>query len=217
MRLTPIETPANPFVRLMYWAAAPPVRQGHHAAEGDLRAASRARSPAQLGIYCGLGAGLPASSPTCSSCCSTRRGAERLQLLRRHRPRDGGAPWRVPLEKIDAVAEWRTSPLFTGASVPRSPTSRRRRATSASPTRRSRRSARTSTSEQIVAITWLNAVENYFNLLNGPLGIESDGLCAIAEGRRAPRRDAGGAIPSPRPGEPPAAGAQRSRSASRSK
>jgi hypothetical protein len=37
--------------------------------------------------------------------------------------------------------------------------------------------------EQIVAITWLNAVENYFNLLNAPLGIESDGLCAIAERR----------------------------------
>ena len=36
---------------------------------------------------------------------------------------------------------------------------------------------------QIVAITWMNAVENYFNLLNGPLGIESDGLCAIAEHR----------------------------------
>ena len=26
-------------------------------------------------------------------------------------------------------------------------------------------------------------VENFFNLLNGPLGIESDGLCAIAEHR----------------------------------
>ena len=37
---------------------------------------------------------------------------------------------------------------------------------------------------QIVAITWLNAVENYFNLLNGPLGIGSDGLCAIADRRK---------------------------------
>jgi len=41
--------------------------------------------------------------------------------------------------------------------------------------------------EQIVAITWLNAVENYFNLLNAPLEIESDGLCAIAERRTAHR------------------------------
>jgi alkylhydroperoxidase family enzyme len=37
----------------------------------------------------------------------------------------------------------------------------------------------------IVQITWLCAVENYFNLINLPLGIESDGLCAIAERRRA--------------------------------
>jgi alkylhydroperoxidase family enzyme len=37
----------------------------------------------------------------------------------------------------------------------------------------------------IVEITWLAAVENYFNLINLPLGIESDGLCAIAEKRRA--------------------------------
>ena len=34
---------------------------------------------------------------------------------------------------------------------------------------------------------WLNAVENYFNLLNAPLEIESDGLCAIAERRTAHR------------------------------
>lgn len=30
---------------------------------------------------------------------------------------------------------------------------------------------------EIAEITWLNARENYFNLLNRPLGIGSDGLC----------------------------------------
>jgi hypothetical protein len=49
--------------------------------------------------------------------------------------------------------------------------------------------------QQIVAITWLNAVENYFNLMNGPLEIESDGLCAIAERRTSKRA----AEPSRRP------------------
>lgn len=39
--------------------------------------------------------------------------------------------------------------------------------------------------QAIVEITWLCAVENYFNLINVPLEIESDGLCAIAERRRA--------------------------------
>jgi hypothetical protein len=30
-----------------------------------------------------------------------------------------------------------------------------------------------------VEITWLAAVESYFNHLNVPLGIESDGFCAL--------------------------------------
>jgi len=36
---------------------------------------------------------------------------------------------------------------------------------------------------EIVEITWLNALGNYYNLLNLPLGIEADGLCAIAQRR----------------------------------
>ncbi len=34
--------------------------------------------------------------------------------------------------------------------------------------------------EQIAEITLLNALENCYNLTNRPLGIESDGLCALA-------------------------------------
>jgi len=33
--------------------------------------------------------------------------------------------------------------------------------------------------QQIVEITLLNAFENFYNLVNRPLGIESDGLCAL--------------------------------------
>ncbi len=35
--------------------------------------------------------------------------------------------------------------------------------------------------DQIAEITLLNAFENYYNLINRPLGIESDGLCALAK------------------------------------
>jgi alkylhydroperoxidase family enzyme len=35
--------------------------------------------------------------------------------------------------------------------------------------------------QQIVEITLLNAFENYYNLVNRPLGIESDGLCALVK------------------------------------
>ena len=38
---------------------------------------------------------------------------------------------------------------------------------------------------EIVEITWVNALENYYNLISIPLGIESDGLCAIAQNRTA--------------------------------
>jgi len=38
---------------------------------------------------------------------------------------------------------------------------------------------------EIAEITWVSAIENYFNLINLPLEIESDGLCVIAERRRA--------------------------------
>lgn len=35
--------------------------------------------------------------------------------------------------------------------------------------------------DQIVEITWLNAVENYYNLINKPLHIDSDNLCSVRE------------------------------------
>jgi AhpD family alkylhydroperoxidase len=34
---------------------------------------------------------------------------------------------------------------------------------------------------EIVEITLINASENYYNLINAPLGIESDGLCALVK------------------------------------
>jgi alkylhydroperoxidase family enzyme len=36
------------------------------------------------------------------------------------------------------------------------------------------------TEREIVRITWLNAVGNYLNLQAKPLGLESEGYCAIA-------------------------------------
>src|SRR5258706_30617 len=93
----------------------------------------------------------------------------------------------LTFEKLDAVAQFRTSPLFT-------PAERAALAYVEEATQRKRVSDETFaalrphfTDQQIVAITWMNAVENYFNLLNGPLEIESDGLCLIAE-RRTSRR-----------------------------
>jgi len=91
----------------------------------------------------------------------------------------------MPLEKFHALAEYRTNPLY----------SERERAALAyveEATRSKRVSDATFESlrrhfddREIVEITWLNAIENYYNLINLPLEIESDGLCAIAERRAA--------------------------------
>lgn len=91
----------------------------------------------------------------------------------------------LPMEKFNALADYRTSPLF----------SERERAALAyaeEATRHKRVSDATFEAlrrhfddRDIMEITWVNALENYYNLINLPLEIESDGLCAIAEARRA--------------------------------
>jgi alkylhydroperoxidase family enzyme len=91
----------------------------------------------------------------------------------------------LEMEKFNALSEYRTSPLFSD----------RERAAMAyveEATRRKRVSDATFealrklfSEREIVEITWLNALHNYYNLINLPLEIESDGLCAIAERRTA--------------------------------
>jgi alkylhydroperoxidase family enzyme len=90
---------------------------------------------------------------------------------------------RLSLEKFNALSEYRTSVLFSD----------RERAALAyveEATRHKRVSDATFevlrkhfSEREIVEITWLNAVENYYNLINIPLEIESDGFCAIAQAR----------------------------------
>lgn len=186
MRLTPIEKPRNPLLRLAYRV----MQRQFGRAITPLKvifARYPWALPSQLGVYAGLGKRMPID--------------QGLQLLIQHHTAqlngcgfcvDIGAAMAVyegiSREKLDAVAEWRTSTVLDA----------RERAALAyveEATKTKRASDETFAAlrahfddRQIVAITWLNAVENYFNLLNGPLGIESDGLCAIAESRTNRRR-----------------------------
>jgi AhpD family alkylhydroperoxidase len=187
MRLTPIEAPRNPILRLAYRV----MQRQYGRAITPLKVVFARLPwalPGQMGIYAGL-ARLPID--------------ESLQLLIQHHTAQlNGCGFCVDIgnaiatyrglsrDKLDATHEWRTSPVFDD----------RERAALAyveEATQTKRVSDETFAAlrahfddRQIVAITWLNAVENYFNLINGPLGIESDGLCAIAEGRVARRRPA---------------------------
>src|SRR5262245_22438282 len=88
------------------------------------------------------------------------------------------------MDKFNALLDYRTSPLF----------SNRERAALAyveEATRHKRVSDATFeelrkhfSEREIVEITWINAVENYYNLLNIPLEIESDGFCTLARRER---------------------------------
>ena len=91
----------------------------------------------------------------------------------------------MTLDKLDALPQYRTSPLY-------SPRERAALAYVEEATRTKHVSDATFAElrrhfdeREIVEITWLNALENYYNLLNLPLGIEADGLCAIAQRRAA--------------------------------
>ncbi len=87
------------------------------------------------------------------------------------------------MEKFDALLEYRTSPLF----------SERERAALRyveEATRNKRVSDATFeelrnhfNEREIAEITWVNALENYYNLINIPLEIGSDGFCTIAHAR----------------------------------
>jgi alkylhydroperoxidase family enzyme len=91
----------------------------------------------------------------------------------------------IGMEKFNKLSEYRTSTLFSD----------RERAALAyveEATRNKRVSDTTFdalrkhfSEREIVEITWLNAVENYYNLINIPLEIESVGFCAIAQARAA--------------------------------
>ncbi|MDG7007906.1 MAG: carboxymuconolactone decarboxylase family protein [Nitrososphaerota archaeon] len=87
-------------------------------------------------------------------------------------------------KKLDALSEYRTDPTF-------SPRERSALAYVEEATRSKRVSDATFEELrkhfedwEIAEITWVNAVENYYNLINIPLEIGSDGFCALVPARK---------------------------------
>jgi alkylhydroperoxidase family enzyme len=86
----------------------------------------------------------------------------------------------LDMEKFNALAEYQTSPLFSArerAALAYAEEVTRHKTVSDATFEALRTHF---TDREIVEITWLNAMENYNNLVNIPLEIESDGLCAMA-------------------------------------
>lgn len=91
---------------------------------------------------------------------------------------------RIGLEKFDALQHWRTSPLFDGrerAALQFVDEATRDKHVSDATFAEMRKHF---TDREIVEITILNAAENFYNLMNIPLEIEEDGLCAIQQEKR---------------------------------
>jgi alkylhydroperoxidase family enzyme len=90
----------------------------------------------------------------------------------------------LEMEKFEALADYRTSPLFSdrerAALTYVEEATRHKRVSDAT----FRELHARFSEREIIEITWLNAVENYYNLINMPLEIESDGFCAIAQAKR---------------------------------
>jgi len=183
MRLTPVEKPKSLLVRLLLRALR---RQFGRSLTPYSVVFARIPSAvwSQLGIYWGLARGMRldrglqflvqthvARLNGCSFCVDIGRAMAVYQGL--------------TFEKVDTLDAFRTSAAFT-------PAERAALAYVEEATRTKRVDDATFAElrrhfdeRAIVEITWLCAVENYFNLINVPLEIESDGLCAIATQRRA--------------------------------
>ncbi len=100
----------------------------------------------------------------------------------------------LDMGKFDALMDYKTNALFTererAALAYAEEATRNKRVADAT----FENLRKHCTEREIVEITWANAIENFYNLTNLPLGIGSDGFCLLqqAKARTAADRTAGG-------------------------
>jgi AhpD family alkylhydroperoxidase len=190
MRLAPIEEPSGLLMRIAFWTTRrqfgkvlTPMKVLYTRVPGIMKAGYEIQKfessgmSLDAGLHTLLGV-LVSKINGCSFCIDITRAA----AIRRH----------VGTDKFNALSEYRTSGRFSA----------RERAALAyveEATRHKKVSDDTFaalraqfTEAEIVEITWLNAVQNFYNLINIPLEIGSDGLCALAERQHYARNSAGG-------------------------
>ncbi len=178
MRLEPIEKPRGLFLRLLYWLS----RRQLGGVMSPLKVIY-ARAP-KLAWSAGViartdekGLSLPpelrllitTQSSLLNGCtfCADLHMAQAVQA-------------RVGLERFKALPDFASSPLFSErerAVLAYTEEVTRRRSASDAVFEALRKHA---SEQEIVEITWLNAVGNFFNLMAVPLGLESDGFTELA-------------------------------------
>lgn len=184
-RLEPIEKPEGFVMRMAYW--------------GMKRQMGKVMTPIKV-----LGTRMPASLKMMNEIVKFETKKIRLEpelhyLVAALGSQINGCGWctdfarsmvirdNIDLKKLDALAEYRTSRLF-------SPRERAALAYVEEATRSNRVSDATFEELrkyfkdwEIAEITWVNAINNYYNLINIPLEIGSDGFCSIAQWTRKSR------------------------------
>ncbi len=183
MRLEPIEKPRGFVMRMAYWGTRrrfgkvmTPMKVVLARMPGSLKFSNEIAKFELKGIRLEPGlhymVGILASQINgCSFCTDLGRS----MAIREH----------LGMEKFDALSEYRTSPLFSdrerSALAYVEEATRYKRVSDATFTTLRKRFS----DSEIAEITWVNAIENYYNLLNIPLEIGSDGFCTIAQARSA--------------------------------
>jgi alkylhydroperoxidase family enzyme len=183
MRLEPIEKPKGLLMRIAYWMTRrqlgkviTPVKVLYPRMPGVMRLSYEIQKFEMKGIRLEPGlkfmvATLASQINGCGFCVDI---AQAMAIRER-----------LGMGKFNALSEYRTSPLFSdrerAALAYVEEATRHKRVSDATFEKLRRHFSK----REIVEITWLNAVENYYNLINLPLEIESDGLCAIAQARVA--------------------------------
>ena len=182
-RLTPVERPSGFVMRMTYWGTRKqlgkvmtPIKVVCTRMPGSLQAlggmlkfsSKRIQLDQELQVLIG---NLASQINGCTSCIDMARAL----AVREHKD----------LAKVDAVLDYRTDRRFTArerAALAYAEEATRNKGVSDGTFETLRQHFN---EREIVEITWVNAFQNFLNLINRPLGIGSDGLCAIAQAKTA--------------------------------
>jgi alkylhydroperoxidase family enzyme len=180
MRLEPIEKPKGFMMRLAYWGTRrqfgkvmTPMKVVVARMPGSLKLSGALSKFDMKGIHLEPGVHYLVAALT-----SQINGCDFCLDLARWMALEG----QLPEEKLNALAEYRTSPRFSDrerAALAYAEEATRTKHVSDATFEELRRHF---SDQEIVEITWVNAVENFYNMINIPLEIGSDGFCALAQG-----------------------------------
>ena len=183
MRLQPVEHPSGLMLRFAYWMTRrkfgkviTPMKVVTARVPKSMRVSYEISKMMEHGFYARQGIAVPAAH--------AHFAGQPMPFLHRYRAGDGPEGSRIAREDQETGALSRR-PAFTAAERAALAYVEEVSQTKTASDATFEELRRHFSDQQIVEITLLNAFENYYNLVNRPLEIESDGLCALVVQRNA--------------------------------